>query len=183
MFYSNNTSWFTLRNNLFWSFESHLVWLVWNRPRLLIFGEYHKIYGFLNSSFPGLAIKFLDWKSLDAWNCSQYVFSNAASAKFWGLAMLEIGNGKIGTFLSNLTIIINIFKDIKKLMTFKGNSNFNVVLFISLLNELFCCCCCYCCCCWWNFTHIERLHGFPVPSSGQSQLRKRNMIWTISWSW
>ena len=51
--------------------------------------------------------------------------------------MLEIGNGKIGTFLSNLTIIINIFIDIKKLMTFKGNSNFNVVLFISLLNELF----------------------------------------------
>ena len=96
MFYSNNTSWFTLRNNLFWSFESHLVWLVWNRPRLLIFGEYHKIYSFLNASFPGMAIKFLDWKSLDAWNCSQYVFSNAASAKFWGLAMLEIGNGKIG---------------------------------------------------------------------------------------
>ena len=107
--------------------------------------------------------QMLHLKSSGAWHGNwNWQNRNRRLRHIFGTLILELCRfciKQLKMFWSNLTNIMNIFKDIKMLLTVKGNCNFNVFLFISLLNELFCCCCC----CWCNFYSYRASAWVPSP--------------------
>ena len=151
--------------------------------------------------------QMLHLQSSGAWH-GNWKWQNRRPRHSFGTPILELCwfcIKQLKTFWSNLTNIVNILKDIKKLLTVKGNSKFNVFLFISLLNELLCCCCfclflfccccycCLCCCCWSNFHSYLASAWVPSPifrsiTTAKEKYDSNNILILIkyiklSWSW